>query len=344
MYRNWLYLITLVFFSFSCGKDSSVKVGAEEEKDMPVRLVVGVGTPGTRATGSTTDGAESKVNTLQVFVFKGDAVDGYGMAENTKTITVSCTSGQRDIYAVVNAPVLTGISIKDDLLSATSQLSSEISNFQMMGYSTKTVEDDTSVDVVVKRLAARVVVGGIKNSLSDPSLAESFKLISVSLTNVVADVDYGRSADYEPKEWLNRRGYEQSNPLGTLDYDLINTDVASGASYAEVHTFYSYPNAKDAVVGLEEGASGFTGRRARLVVKAEIGGVLYNYPILLPALESNKSYEITCVDIMRVGNPDNGFHNPDDGDDVDEEVPVGSGIGVKITIKNWEEATTPVSF
>lgn len=329
----------MVFGLAACNKDAGSVAPAEFQEGAPVRLVVNAaGSGATKATGITSNDVitEAKVNSLQVFVFNGDALDGYATIANSTTATVSCTSGARDIYAVVNAPSLASITSKAALLATVSSLENNVSNFQMIGHKNETLKFDGTVDIAVDRLAARVVIRGIKNAIENAAQADAFKLVSIALTNVTGDVNFGLSADYEPLVWKNRRGYEATNSFGSFDYDSVNADLAAGATNSDVHFFYSYPNRKNAIVGLEAGESGFTGRRARLVIKAEIAGVLYNYPIELPVLENNKSYEINLVNITRVGNLDNGSHDPDDPNDDDEEKTiVGFDQGFSITVNDW---------
>ena len=318
----------------SCDKASDAAPGAG-----PVTLKVNViGSGGTRATGvvSNSPDTEAKVNTLQVLVFDGDVLDGYSRSSGSRTATVSCTAGSREIYAVVNGTDLSGVTTKSDLLGVVGDLANEISNFIMVGSVTETLERDGDVTIPVDRLAARVVIRGIRNGLGSPSLAGDFRIRSVYLTNVAGDCDLGLSSSRVPTKWYNRRGYEASNNLGDFTFDAVDTAVAAGATYGEAHFFYSMPNSAPGRVGLAGGDTGFTPRAARLVIRAEIAGKLYDYPILLPALEANHSYEINLVNITRAGNPDDGSHDPDDPDDTDEERPVeGVEQGFEITVNDW---------
>lgn len=304
-----------------------------------IRIVVdveGSGAPGTRVTGVTSNStsSEAKVNSLQIFVFNGEQLDGYGSSSGSLTATASCTAGTRDIWAVVNAPALTSVSSKSQLLATVSNLAAEISNFQMVGSKSETLQKDGNVKITVDRLAARVVLKGIKNALTNSSQASSFKVLSVYLTNVAGDVDFGHSSSYTVSKWYNRRGYQSANNLGSFTYDAVNKTIASGATDSEAHYFYSMPNANAAAVG-----GPWTPRAARLVIKAEIAGVVYDYPITLPALESNKSYEISLVTITRLGNPDDG-NEPNSNDDIDEEKPVvGFDQGFEITVNPWTVVT-----
>lgn len=302
----------------------------------PLRLVVrALGDGESRATDivSNDEATEAKVNGLQVLVFDGESLDGYGSSAGSRIATVSCTAGTREIWAVVNAPDLSSVKTRSELLSSVSSLEEDISNFRMTGSRTETISGDSEVRIPVDRLAARVVLRGVRN---DHTNASRFRLVSVCLTNAAGDVDYGHSATYEVSRWYNRRGYESGNSLGSFTYDTVGADIARRDTYATAHFFYSMPNAYPAKAGVGEGETGFTPRTARLVVRCEIDGTLYNYPITLPALESNRSYEIELLSITRNGNPDDGRHDPDDPDDRDEEDPVtGLGLGFEVVVNPW---------
>ena len=324
--------LALVAFA-SCNKTP----GAPEEPSKALNLVVSIDN-GTRATGITSNDptTEARVNSLQVFVFNSGSLDGYG-SSNTKTATVSCTSGEREIYAVVNAPDLSAVTTKEALLATVSTLANEVSNFQMIGSTTETLQYDGTVQIHVDRLAARVVLRGIRNAIENSTLASQFKIISVYLTNATGDVNYGKSADYMPTLWYNRRGYEVDHNLGSFTYDAVNANVAAGATNSDVHFFYTMPNAFPGKVGLETGETAFTPRAVRLLIRVEIAGTLYNYPILLPALQSNKSYEINLVNITKNGNKDDGRHDPGDPGDTDEEDPVtGFEQTFEIIVNDWD--------
>ena len=337
MKRSILILLgaVLVAGAASCNKtDSPSEVPAEK-----IRIVVdveGSNAPQTRVTGVTSNStsSEAKVNNLQIFVFNGEQLDGYGSSTGSLTATVSCTVGTRDIWAVVNAPALTSVSTKTQLLATVSNLAAEISNFQMIGSKSETLQKDGNVKITVDRFAARVVLKGIKNALTNTAQAASFKVLSVYLTNVAGDVDFGHSSSYTVTKWDNRRGYQSANNLGNFTYDSVNKTIASSATDSEAHYFYTMPNGNAAAIG-----GPWTPRAARLVIKAEIAGIVYDYPILLPALESNKSYEISLVTITRLGNPDNG-DEPNSDDDIDEEKPiVGFDQGFEITVNPWTVVT-----
>lgn len=103
-------------FTFaSCSKmtsDNGFKGGLETEKVSVYVSVVGQGNLATSKATGTVDltltelqtADEKRIHNLQVFVFNGDAVDGYGSVDNNSTIQLDCTAGSRDVYCLVNAP------------------------------------------------------------------------------------------------------------------------------------------------------------------------------------------------------------------------------------------------
>lgn len=331
MKKPYLLLAAAALLVGACTQENTVPA---PETSAPLRLVVGIRGTETRATGvvSNSSDSEAKVNDLQIFVFNGNSLDGRAHAENAMTATVSCTSGVRDIIAVVNAPDLSAITSKPDLMAQVATLSNDPANFQMIGQKTEVLRLDGTVEIPVNRLAARIVLKGVKNALSNSAQASSFRLRAVYLTNVAGDVDFAGSSSYTVSRWYNQRGYQAANNLGNFTYDAINETVASGSTYTSAHYFYAMPNAKAAAVG-----GPWTPRATRLVIQAEMAGVVYDYPILLPALESNKSYEIDLVTLSRPGNPDDGIE-PDDArpGDVDEENPVvGFDQQLRIVVNPW---------
>lgn len=337
IFASFLALVGMV----ACSKNTT-DVPAEK-----IKVTFGISGPGlTRATGVTAQSGrndsadEAKVNTLDVFVFNGDVLDGHASV-NSVEATVSCTAGARQIYAVVNNSAVSGITKLSDLLAVESVLAvsgDSPSNFQMIGHTTATLQADGRVTIPVDRFAARVVIRKITNGFDNDAQAASFVLKSVYLTNATGKAMYGGS-EVADQVWYNRRGYEASNNLGSYTYDEIavaDGTVAKGASYETAHFFYTMPNGFDAKVGLAAGETAFTPRAVRLLVRAEIGGELYNYPIAITGIQSNKSYEINELVITRLGNKDDGRHDPDDPDDDDEERPiVGFDQGFTITVNDW---------
>lgn len=303
---------------------------------MPVRLVVDIDqASGTKATGLTSndEASEAKISSLQVFVFNGDMLDGYSSSTG-RTAVVSCTSGERTIVAVANADDLSDVSSKAVLALKTCGLGSTTDNFTMVGTKTLSLDADETIHIDVERRAARVVLKAVKNALSVPSQAASFSILSVYLTNVAGDallLNSGGMAVYVVQKWYNRRGYESQNSIDGVIYDSVGKTVDSGDTLSEAHFFYCLPNAGTAAVG-----GPWSPRATMLVIKAQIDGAVYDYPITLPPLYANRSYEIELVNITRLGNVDNGSEPVADGD-TDEESPIeGVAQSLSVSSLNWD--------
>jgi len=312
---------------WACEKGNETLAGVEEKAELTVNLN-GSQTRATDIMGDATD--EAKVSNVQVFVFNGNAIDGYGTIDNAKTLSVSCTAGTRDIYAIVNASSLASVTTKEALLKSISTLKE--GTYEMIGCETsKKIEKTSSISIDVNRIAARVVVRKITNSLSSPALQnQSFEVKKVYLSNVATKAEYDGVALTSGQVWKNQFGYQASNNLASFTNDDVTSgSVTKGNAYMTSHFLYAYPNAAD-YIPYTQGAS-FTARRTMLVVRIKIGETLYNYPIVLPALQSNKTYEIKDLIISRPGNKDDGEEGGED-----EENPVtGSNATFTISINSW---------
>jgi len=313
---------------WACNKDNSNVAGVVESAELTVNIC-GDQTRATGIAGNETD--EAKVSNVQVFVFNGNAVDGYGTVDKAKSLSVTCTAGTRDIYAVVNAASLASVTTKENFLKKCSALKE--GSYEMIGsIASEKIEKNSSVNINVNRFASRVVVRKIKNALTSPALKnQTFDVKKIYLTNVATKAEYdGVALSAANQTWKNQFGYQAANNLGSFTNDDITSgSVANGSSYSTAHFLYGYPNAYD-YVPYTQGAA-FSARRSMLVVRIKIGETLYDYPIILPELESNKSYEISELVITRPGNKDDGKEGGED-----EENPVtGSEASFTVNVNNW---------
>ena len=275
-----------------------------------IELTVGVqgkmlSTKVTGVVGDATD--EEKVNTLEVFVFNkaNNELDAYGKVIDATEITVSCTAGERVIYAVVNAEDdLTGIATIDQLLAVVSDLSDNVvTGFEMIGSTEKTLPQASKVVIDVNRFAARVVIREVVRNFTSSALeALDFSVDAVYLTNVGTQMNYGYTM--ENTVWYNQfkvaNGLPFVSEFAALTYDALGTPavLAEEESYATPHYLYAYPNPHyDGELDGEDDVNAET----RIVVETTINGTKYYYPIALPALESNKSYEIETLTLTRPG-------------------------------------------
>ena len=275
----------------ACNKNDVAPMQPQNQETLePCELTVGICGAMTKATAVSADN-EAKVNNLQVFVFRGDDLDAYASVDNAQELTLSCTAGDRVVYALVNAPDYSAVPGKAALLAKVSELSANsLTNFEMVGSKSVTLPQSEKVSIDVNRIASRVVLKKITRSFTSEALqALNFKVDAIYLINVAGNTSYDLSA--APAKWYNVA--ENKNELASLLYDAPASLITNGQSYSTAHTFYAYPN--DLAVNT-----------TRLVIETTLGETKYYYPINLPEMAANKSYEIEEVKITRPGsdNPD----------------------------------------
>ena len=275
----------------ACNKNDVAPMQPQNQESLvPCELTVGICGAMTKATAVSADN-EAKVNNLQVFVFRGDDLDAYASVDNAQELTLSCTAGDRVVYALVNAPDYSAVPGKAALLAKVSELSANsLTNFEMVGSKSVTLPQSEKVSIDVNRIASRVVLKKITRSFTSEALqALNFKVDAIYLINVAGNTSYDLSA--APAKWYNVA--ENKDELASLLYDAPASLITNGQSYSTAHTFYAYPN--DLAVNT-----------TRLVIETTLGETKYYYPINLPEMAANKSYEIEEVKITRPGsdNPD----------------------------------------
>ena len=273
----------------ACNKNEATPMQPQNQESLvPCELTVGICGAMTKATAVSADN-EAKVNNLQVFVFRGDDLDAYASVDNAQELTLSCTAGDRVVYALVNAPDYSAVPGKAALLAKVSELSANsLSNFEMVGSKSVTLPQSEKVSIDVNRIASRVVLKKITRSFTSEALqALNFKVDAIYLINVAGNTSYDLSA--APAKWYNVA--ENKNELASLLYDAPASLIVNGESYSTAHTFYAYPN-------------DLATNTTRLVIETTLGETKYYYPINLPEMAANKSYEIEEVKITRPGSDD----------------------------------------
>ena len=273
----------------ACNKNDVEPMTPQHQQPLEAcELTVGISGGMTKAAGVTTEN-EVKVNNLQVFVFRGDELDAYASVDDAKELTLSCTAGDRVVYALVNAPSYAAVSSKAALLAKVSELSANsLTNFEMVGNKSVTLPQASTVAIDVNRIASRVVLKKITRNFSSAALqALDFTVDAIYLVNVAGNTSYDLSA--APAKWYNLA--ENKDELSAILYDAPKAEVANGGSHSVVHSFYAYPN--DLSVNT-----------TRLVIETTLGESKYYYPINLPEMAANKSYEIEEVVLTRPGSDD----------------------------------------
>ena len=285
----------------------------------PVEVNVSIlGTAPTRATGVTYEN-ESKVSNLQVYVFNEGRLEDYRDAGAAMTAQLTATSGQRTVWALVNAPALNDVTTEAELKTKVSQLGdNKIDGFVMCGFTTQELKDGGNVTVTVKRIVSRVSIKKISTDFQYALAQETVTIDGIYLINVAADNTY--VADETPSQWVNKLGHKDS-AYDTFLYDKPDkATVSNGKPYDMEHVFYPYPNAtKDDTYD-----STWAPRHTMLVVEVTFENKKGYYPVVLPILERNKTYVIDEMVIR---------HRP--GDVPYKPLETGDAT-VQISVNDWE--------
>ena len=251
---------------------------------------------------------ENRVNDYQVLVFRNGGgadqgvLDAYYHSTTSSSIEVSCTAGEKVVWAVVNAPSLADVSSLSEFCATSTALSDNVSDNSLNLIMTGCYEDEidfqtSSIDIDVYRKVAKVMVGRIDMVMTAAHYqSQTMHLNSMYLINVPTVSKLGQAYTPVANDYINRGAFS-TTACDRLVKENIDEDFDEGA-YCVSTELYSYPNPSE---GNDTALSPWTARRTRLVIECTIGGSVYYYPIDLPALESNVCYEITNVRITRPG-------------------------------------------
>ncbi len=314
-------MAVISILSTSCDKNTEA---AGKDETVSASLTVSVNGCGfTRSSASETD--EVHVGNVQIFVFRNNGeLDAYASSSEKSGIKISCTTGEKIITAIVNAPDLSSITSHSELMSTKSRLTdNSIGNFIMLGEVTTAIGADETVEISVSRIVSRVSVEKISAAFtSEAYKKKEFKVTRIYVTNVAGDINYG--LDGVSESWLNKRGYTQSPADALLYDDIEDTAVTEDKPYDGHTCFYVYPNTLNEDPNDDDNDA----RMTRLVVETTLGGITYYYPVRIPGIGSNKTYTIRNMTVTRPGS-------------ADPDTPVSSDeCSFSITVKDWEEGTS----
>lgn len=288
----------------------------------PVVLSVGIKAPAPHTKATITGSAgENRITSIQVFVFKQNQdaymLEAAAKAEST-SVEVKVTAGTKNVLVLVNEPRdYTAETNRNVILSMVSNLADNTtSTMVMMGQVTSQVSTAEHIlEVPVSRLASRVRLCKLTNSLANGYAAKNVRLARVFLTGVAASAPY--SPDAASSGFYATVGIGSALDLdgqavgsasvkaavNSLIYKSISSEViADGASYTTPVPLYGYPN---------DGAV----KKTHLVVELEIDGKYFTYPVELPPMERNCTCEISELVVTAIGNPSNGDDVLDPGED-----------------------------
>ena len=287
-------------------------------ENKPVKVTVSIqGTAPTRAT-SVSYSDEAKVESLQVYVFNNGKLEDYQNAGAAMTAQLTATSGLRTVWALVNAPTIKDLTTENELKAKVSRLAdNDIDAFVMVGSTSQELKDRLTIPITVKRFVSRVSIKKISTDFQEALSSQTVSIDGIYLINVAADNTY--AADGTPNTWVNQLKHKD-NDYDALLYDKVSATVSNKKAYEKEHVFYPYPNP----TSQDTYDSTWAPRHTILVVEVTLQNKKGYYPVVLPILESNKTYVIDEM-IIR--------HLPND----DPYKPLETGdASVQITVNEWE--------
>lgn len=278
------------------------------------------------------DSNEKMIRNVQIFVFRagngGDAGNlemavsaGFDQELDASTgsfngITLKCSTGEREIWAVVNdakdhTAGADAVATKTDFLALTHDLKdARKDKLLMIGTSgIRTLrEGREEVDIEVRRAAASVILETVTQDFSSPAYQKNgvFRVEDCYLLNVPGRVNFEGSLEAStlPTEAWYARMEAQTNLSEGILYDRVTPKLLN---YGDVdttpHAFYAYPNA----CAPSEDAS-WCARATLLVLEASVYNghdwQKYYYPVAISGgLEANKQYRVNLI-LHRPGTQD----------------------------------------
>ena len=311
----------------------------------------------TRATGTAAAllENESKINSVQVFVFNAD-----GTIDNCKRYTdgvtapgrwtmpapLKCVSGSKDVWVLVNVPTdytVSGVLAKSDLLAKTFTMGDMTpTSLIMTGHRDGEVfpaDAPLALTMTVERVVCAVSLVKVYNRMMNASYRSSvvingaFLMQAPGIQNVEGTIL--ASSDASPySSWYGHHAKETGNALFTdaiTAYTIPYWNSNPSTCYSEIHTFYCMPSDIGYAAGSDPSArvlNDGTDIKSSTYLDAEISvnGRAYYYPIVLPKLERNKKYNVV-LNVEHIGS-----NNP-------WSVVSFTDFTPSITVTNWTEVS-----
>ena len=292
---------------------------------------------GTRALDAS---LENSIKSVQIFVFrKGGAQDGKvdnavyvplntAVSSTYQVSPFKCTVGDREAWAVVNAPAdyTQSVTTLSELKAKTVKLSDNADasgqKLVMVGnvmtaedgqtVVTKFTSGELKVKMKVSRLVAGVRLAKVVNKMQVPSLQGSVSITGAYLMNVPGlqrldgTLKASSASDIVDANWYARNKKASDGPLVLL---IQNAGSAVAVPYGDTgiapdYLFYTLPTdiggpINDKTKRVESDGNKFR-TSTYLVVEAKVGDIDCVYPVLLPEMEANKKYSVS-LEINHIG-------------------------------------------
>lgn len=275
----------------------------------------------TRAADTDNYDHEASIYDMQLLVF-----DASGYLEHYSSVNHEMTDflfdlrvGNMKAWIVANGPNLSAVKTESALTGMMINLASynnPSEDFIMAGTQSfeVTAGDNLECTIPISRLVSRITLKSVTSLL--PAAYGTVTIDYAMLENVVSS--YSLNGNAGTTGWYNPMGrisestlvqshivnpptYAADQPQLTFRTLTGSTGFTNGTTYNTPQRFYAYPNAT--ATDHTGFASTFTPRYTRLVLKANIDGGTYYYPVSLPNLARNKSYDVH-VTLIGLGSSD----------------------------------------
>ena len=320
----------LALLSGACNK-TDLPGGQGGAKGAETVLSVNFSAPATKVAAQS-ESNEKMIRNVQIFVFRaGNGADagnleiatsaGFDQELDVSTgsfngITLKCSTGEREIWAVVNdakdhTAGADAVAKLEDFLALTHDLKdARKDKLLMIGTSGRVTlhEGREDVDITVRRAAASVILETVTQDFSSPAYQKNgvFRVEDCYLLNVPGRVNFEGTLEPStlPTDAWYARMAAQTNLSEGVIYDRVTPKLLN---YGDVdttpHAFYAYPNA----CAPSEDAS-WCARSTLLVLEASVYNghdwQKYYYPVAIAGgLEANKQYRVNLI-IHRPGTLD----------------------------------------
>lgn len=317
----FLAAVAATLCTVACNKElptAKVDLPSESVQMAELNLSVVGNAPATKSTSDEYDDAVSAVSNIQFFVFDGEVLDAYKKITSGLSTSMTVKTGDKTIWAVVNAPDISNVTTLTQLKAVSSTLLDSATRLVMVGSNTGTVPSEDPIEIEVKRIASRVVVKKVTAAFTNPAYASmTCSLVKMYLINVAADTNLELSA--APTSWYAQRAYESVSGLNDHISSSCGNHNLNNSAYDTDCFHYCYPNPTVA----DSQSSTWSARHTRMVIEVLLGSETFYYPVTLPVLEPGKSYEIENLTITRKGS-----NNPDQPISLSE-------ADFEISVKEW---------
>ena len=310
-----LFAVCALFCATACNPIGNTGSGQETGS-----LVVSVKSGDEMSTKSNTDptGKEAAIHDVQVFLFTQDGSlyrrETFG--ENVVSQTVeNIKPGYYTVIAVANGPDLSSVKKRQDLEQARVTLGQNdpTKGFMMYGIDpnmvmvTSDTSHPASSALVVRRQVSRIRLTTVQNLL--PSDFGALTVKSVFLANGLGA--WNCSASGDPTEYVNYAGRKKGKSASTNQNDYIvsvadaeysaltfkdvNQSVTRSETPVSINVpLYTLPNKLAAASDHFDGATS-DGACTRLVllVTYGTGNEPWYYPVTIPSLARNMSYDVS---------------------------------------------------